>query len=424
MTGTIPTLQALVTVIKDNGNYANFFVLGMAFNITPKQLHDYLMELEKLDLIDLSAIAEPQDYEQATLDTWSIPQISGGNLFFASIPDATENVEHKVSKGCSNQAADVTVEKVAQGTRQTRTKKAKVDASKENKSTKVNDMTNATSTIETLIQSIEAQAFSTKPTYRTMQSLLKTARETHNIELQVVLNKAAKVLQEECRRIVSEFKAGTVKTREPKVEVKKESKVKAKQPTTHTSDKVDEPAPVSEPKQTSVDLLLKEAQAEIEALRKQLADKTNEVAEYAEALEHAQATVKKQQQALDLQKQVITTLSNQPSTPAPEPVVEQAPAVDVIAEAVETEDEWEDDNSDAVDAMVVMLIDGKREVIAEAMNIVERKLGKDRMLSFQLALSDVEFLSYGEYAIAFRNLMTTYNVKMDWIEQAVDKVQA
>lgn len=408
MSGTIPTLQALVTVIKDNGNYANFFVLGMAFNITPKQLHDYLMELEKLDLVDLSAVAEPRDYDQATLDEWSIPQISGGNLFFASIPD-------------------VTVEKVAQGTRQTRTKKAKVDSSNENKSTKDNDMTSATSTIETLIQSIEAQAFSTKPTYRTMQSLLKTARETHNIELQVVLNKAAKVLQEECRRIVNEFKSGTVKTREPKQEVKKEAKVKAKQPTTHTSDKVEAPAPTSVPKEASTDLLLKEAQAEIEALRKQLADKTNEVAEYAEALEHAQATVKKQQQALDLQKQVITTLTaNQaPSTPAPEPVVEQAPVteptVELVAEVVETDD----DNSDAVDAMMLLLIDGKREVIAEAMNIVERKLGKDRMLSFQLALSDVDFLSYNsDYAQALRNLMATYNVKMDWIEQAVDKVSA
>lgn len=298
----------------------------------------------------------------------------------------------------------------------------------ERNQTKDNDMTSATSTIETLIQSIEAQAFSTKPTYRTMQSLLKQARESHNIELQVVLNKAAKVLQEECRRIVNEFKAGTVKTREPKQEVKKEAKVKAKTPVTHTSDKIDEPAPVSEPKQTSVDLLLKEAQAEIEALRRQLADKTNEVAEYAEALQHANDTVKKQQQALDLQKQVITTLTaNQaPATPAPEPVVEQAavvePAVEVVAEVVD--DEWEDDNSDAVDAMMLLLIDGKREVIAEAMKIVESKLGKDRMLSFQLALSDVEFLSYGDYATAFRNLMTTYNVKMDWIEQAIDKVQA
>jgi len=434
----VPTLQALATVIKDNGNYANFFVLGMAFNITPKQLHDYLMELEMLDLVDLSAVAEPRDYDQATLDEWSIPQISGGSLFYASIPelqecntksnervapDATDDVGHNGSKGCSNQAADVTVEEVAQGTRQTRTKKATVDGAgkqkttAETKSTKDNDMTSATSTIENLIQSIEAQANNSKPVYRTMQSLLKQARESHNIELQVVLNKAAKVLQEECRRIVNEFKAGTVKTREPKQEVKKEAK--AKKPTTHTSDKVDEPAPTSVPKEASADLLLKEAQAEIEALRKQLADKTNEVAEYAEALQHANDTVKKQQQALDLQKQVITTLTANQAQ-----VVE--PAVEVVAE-VEADDEcdeWEDDNSDAVDAMMALLIDGKQEVIAEAMNIVERKLGKDRMLSFQLALSDVEFLSYGEYAQAFRNLMTTYNVKMDWIEQAVDKVSA
>ena len=163
MSGTIPTLQALVTVIKANGNYAKFFVLGMAFNITPKQLHDYLMELEKLDLVDLSAVAEPRDYDQATLDEWSIPKISGGNLFFASIPDATNDVEHKGSKGCSNQAADVTVKKVAQGTRQKQTKKATLNTSKENKSTKDNDMTSATSTIETLIQSIEAQANNSKP---------------------------------------------------------------------------------------------------------------------------------------------------------------------------------------------------------------------------------------------------------------------
>lgn len=413
------TLIQVSQVIKANNNLVSFDVLGQELQLEQQQLIDLMEELEKINLVILSLI---------------------DNMQYASLP--TEDVEQ-------------TVDKVAQATRQTRTKKATVDGagkqkttapdtSKENKSTKDNDMTSATSTIETLIQSIEAQAFSTKPTYRTMQSLLKTARETHNIELQVVLNKAAKVLQEECRRIVNEFKAGTVKTRdtsnkrersqstqqsrEPKVEVKKESK--AKQPTTHTSDKVEAPAPVSEPKQTSTDLLLKEAQAEIEALRKQLADKTNEVAEYAEALEHAQATVKKQQQALDLQKQVITKLTaNQ--APATEPVhvaeVEQAavvePAVEVVAE-VETEDEWEDDNSDAVDAMMVMLMDGKREVIAEAMNIVERKLGKDRMLSFQLALSDVELLSYGEYATAFRNLMTTYNVKMDWIEQAVDKVSA
>lgn len=282
-------------------------------------------------------------------------------------------------------------------------------------------MTTATSTIETLISSIEAQANSTKPTYRTMQSLLKQARESHNIELQVVLNKAAKVLQEECRRIVNEFKAGTVKTREPKQEVKKEAK--AKKPTTHTSDKVDEPTPVSEPKQTSADLLLKEAQAEIEALRKQLADKTNEVAEYAEALRNANNTVstlnsklKKQEQSLELQRSLITQMTNRindmKKAPAPEP------AVEVVA------DEWVEDNGDAVDTMMSLLIDGKREVIAEAMNIVERKLGKDRMLSFQLALSDVEFLNYGEYATAFRNLMKTYNVKMDWIEQAVDKVSA
>ena len=452
MSGTIPTLQALVTVIKDNGNYANFFVLGMAFNITPKQLHDYLMELEKLDLIDLSAIAEPQDYEQATLDTWSIPQISGGNLFFASVPELQECNTNSNERVAPDATDNVPVEKVSQGTRQTRTKKATVqvsnasctehkgeqrtvdgagkqkttapDTSKENKSTKDNDMTSATSTIETLIQSIEAQAFSTKPTYRTMQSLLKTARETHNIELQVVLNKAAKVLQEECRRIVNEFKAGTVKTREPKQEVKKEAKVKAKTPVTHTSDKVEAPAPVSEPKQTSADLLLKEAQAEIEALRRQLADKTNEVAEYAEALQHANDTVKKQQQALELQKQVITTLTaNQ--APVSEPVVEQAPvitepAVEVVAE-VEADEEWEDDNSDAVDAMMVLLIDGKREVIAYAVDIVEAKLGKVRAGQFVKALNEVDFLNFSDYAQAFRNLMDTYKIKMAWVEQAVDK---
>lgn len=379
------TLIQVSAVIKANNNLASFNVLGQELQLEPQQLMDLMQELEKINLVILSFI---------------------DNVQYASLPD------------------DVPVKKVSQGTGQTRTKKATLDASNENKSTKDNDMTSATSTIETLIQSIEAQANSTKPTYRTMQSLLKTARETHNIELQVVLNKAAKVLQEECRRIVTEFKAGTVKTREPKVEVKKEAK--AKQPTTHTSDKVEAPAPVSEPKQTSADLLLKEAQAEIEELRKQLADKTNEVAEYAEALEHAQATVKKQQQALDLQKQVTTSLSNQ-QTPAPEPVVEQAqavtePAVEVVADAVETDDEWEDDNSDAVDAMMVMLIDGKREVIAQSLQIIERKLGKDRMLSFQLALSDVEFLSYSEYATAFRNLMTTYSVKMEWVQQAVDMV--
>lgn len=400
MSGTIPTLQALVTVIKDNGNYANFFVLGMAFGITPKQLHDYLMELEKLNLIDLSAVAEPQDYEQATLDEWAIPQISGGSLFFASIPDATENVP---------------VEKVSQATRQKQTKKATV----KEQTTEDKPMTSA---IETLVISIETQANSTKPVYKTMQSLLKTIRDKHNVELGCQLNKAAKVLHEECKRIVTAFYSGTVQ--EKQASAPKATKTKA--PTTHTSDKVDEPAPTSVPKEASTDLLLKEAQAEIEALRRQLADKTNEVAEYAEALQHANDTVKKQQQALDLQKQVITTLTaNQ--APATEPVVEQAavvePAVEVVAE-VEADDEWEDDNSDAVDAMMVLLTDGKREVIAEAMKIVERKLGKDRMLSFQLALSDVEFLSYGEYAQAFRNLMTTYSVKMDWIEQAVDKVQA
>lgn len=386
------TLIQVSQVIKANNNLVSFDVLGQELQLEQQQLIDLMEELEKINLVILSLM---------------------DNMQYASLP-----------------TDDVPVEKVAQGTRQTRTKKVTLDASKENKSTKDNDMTSATSTIETLIQSIEAQAFSTKPTYRTMQSLLKQARESHNIALQVVLNKAAKVLQEECRRIVNEFKAGTVKTREPKQEVKKEAKVKAKTPVTHTSDKVEAPAPVSEPKQTSVDLLLKEAQAEIEALRRQLADKTNEVAEYAEALQHANDTVKKQQQALDLQKQVITTLT---ANQAPEPVVEQAavvePAVEVVAEVVETEtddecDEWEDDNSDAVDAMMLLLIDGKREVIAEAMKIVESKLGKDRMLSFQLALSDVEFLSYGDYATAFRNLMTTYNVKMDWIEQAIDKVQA
>ena len=395
------TLIQVSQVIKANNNLVSFDVLGQELQLEQQQLIDLMEELEKINLVILSLM---------------------DNMQYASLP-----------------TGDVPVKKVAQGTRQTRTKKVTLDASKENKSTKDNDMTSATSTIETLIQSIEAQANNSKPVYRTMQSLLKQARESHNIELQVVLNKAAKVLQEECRRIVNEFKAGTVKTREPKQEVKKEAK--AKKPTTHTSDKVEAPAPTSVPKEASANLLLKEAQAEIEALRKQLADKTNEVAEYAEALRNANNTVstlnsklKKQEQSLEIQRSLITQMTNRindmKKAPASETVVtveasEQEiptpitePAVEVIAE-VEA-----DDDSDAVDAMMVMLIDGKREVIAEAMNIVERKLGKDRMLSFQLALSDVEFLNYGEYATAFRNLMKTYNVKMDWIEQAVDKVSA
>lgn len=172
-----------------------------------------------------------------------------------------------------------------------------------------------TTTISTLIIHLEAQVNSNKPVYKEMQKLLKTLRDKHMIDLGCSLNKNADVLKQECQRIVDAFCYGTLQE-------KQQSTTKAKStsatPTTHTIDKQEPIAPVSQPKQVAVEQQLAEAQATIADLRRQLADKTNEVAEYAEALSHAQDTIKQQRQTIDTLRTVEVQVE--------EPTIEDAVA--------------------------------------------------------------------------------------------------
>jgi len=262
-----------------------------------------------------------------------------------------------------------------------------------------------TSAIETLVLQIEAQANSTKSVYRTMQKLLKELRDNYNVELGCSVNKSADVLKQECKRVAQAFRKSELQEQQPKEQ--KQAKAKAAKATTHTSAQVETTVAPSEPKQVGLELQLAEAQAEIERLRRELADKTNEVAEYAEALTHANNTI------ADMRAKAK----------APANTVTEANEVTEVEEANEVstveEQEEEVDLSDAVDDLVLMLIDGQRDVAVAVIHKVAGRLGDKRGADFMQTIEAMNFVNYSDFGQGIRNLMETYRIKMDWLETAM-----
>lgn len=80
-----PEIEAkqVLEVIKKYNSFASFPEIGRELNLTPKQLHQLMFKLEKADIIEMAKVAEPQDYSAEELETWGIPEFSGGALFFA-----------------------------------------------------------------------------------------------------------------------------------------------------------------------------------------------------------------------------------------------------------------------------------------------------------------------------------------------------
>lgn len=268
-----------------------------------------------------------------------------------------------------------------------------------------------TSAIETLVLQIEAQANSTKSVYATMQKLLKELRDKHNVELGCALNKSGDVLKQECKRIATAFRNGYVQEQEPKE--KKQAKAKAAKATTHTSAKVETTVAPSEPKQVGLELQLAEARAEIERLRRELADKTNEVAEYSEALKHANDTIKKQHERIYYLEQTMK-LSDEPGVVTLVDNFKQEP--------VEDEPELNEEpiiTTDAVDDLVLMIKEGNRDVAVAIIKKLADRLGNKRGSEFIEGIKAISYLSATEVTQGIRNLMTTHNLKMDWLETAM-----
>jgi len=97
-----PTSETVTTedeqvrqVIEANNNYASFEKIGQALNLEPKQLHTMLQALEERGLVELSAVAEPQEHSVDAVTKWSIPQFAGGSLYFAiwNETEAADNAE-------------------------------------------------------------------------------------------------------------------------------------------------------------------------------------------------------------------------------------------------------------------------------------------------------------------------------------------
>jgi len=160
--------------------------------------------------------------------------------------------------------------------------------------------------IETLAIELKAAAYDKN--YRKMQSFLKSARDEHKIKLECAINGKATALVIECNRVADAIREGTV---EEAKAVQNKRKPTAPKKTTKV---IDDPEPKvyeSVPKQPSAELLLAEANETIARLQKELADKTNEIAEQAEALEHTQATILAHANTIRSQRKQIQELSHQ-----------------------------------------------------------------------------------------------------------------
>lgn len=228
-----------------------------------------------------------------------------------------------------------------------------------------------TSAIETLVLQIEATATDSGASYKQLQSLLKQARDQHSVQLQCALNKSMIVLKQECQRIATAFRDGTL---EQKTTAKKQAKPTAAKATTHTSDKAEPATKASEPKQVAINQQLAEAQQEIERLRRELADKTNELAEYAEALEHARETISSQNIMLQYAQRDIQELQ------------EVANAAVANAEAVEVTEIQEPEVTEVIvqeqqDAVDSLLIDS-------LITLVNRKYGSKKGAKLSQALAN------------------------------------
>lgn len=256
----------------------------------------------------------------------------------------------------------------------------------------------AHTTIETLALNLIHAAESN--VYVMMQKILKTARDVHHLALEVACNKSIIVLKQECLRLSAAITNGTVQEHKPK------AKAKSKRPsqTTHTIDKQEQVAPASEPKQVALELQLAEALASIAALRLELADKTNEVAEYAEALAHSRETIANQ-------AATIRELQEQP-TEADEWTEEPA------AEVEETQEDTV--VSDAIDDLMLLLQqDSERDLGLRVVAKVAGRLGEKRGREFIEAFDSITFVSYDLMSTAIRNLCTTYRIKLEWIDAAI-----
>lgn len=262
-------------------------------------------------------------------------------------------------------------------------------------------------TLEALVIELETAATYTS-NYRNMQKYLKEARDEHKIKLECAINGKVAVLKQECERIASAIRNGTVETA-----VQNKRKPTAPKKTTKVIEDLEPKVYESVPKQPSAELLLAEANETIARLQRELADKTNEVAAQAEALEHSRATVLTHANTIRSQRKQIQELLQKEQE-----LLQQQATKETI---VELENDCDEDAGDAVDELALKIHDGEDVdyVITALADALKRKFGSYKATAFIREYNSMTYETVQGLADEIRRVLKESNVSIDALETAL-----